>query len=138
LNARTASGPPSTSRSASFAERAGPILDLYAGVWEGERLHPGEYVICADEKPSIPARRRAEGRARVPAQRRALLAGRMGHPARKDLRPCAPKDGIKSFDALVDQFMRQHPYRSAQRVFLIIDNGSAHRGKRSIDRLTGS
>jgi len=27
------------------------------------------------------------------------------------------------------------PYRQAQRVFVIVDNGSAHRGKRSIDRL---
>jgi transposase len=41
-----------------FAEKAGPILDLYAGVWQGERLHPGDYVICADEKPSIQARHR--------------------------------------------------------------------------------
>jgi len=42
------------------------------------------------------------------------------------------------FDALVDQFMSQAPYNHAQRVFLIIDNGSAHRGKRSIDRLQGT
>ena len=41
-----------------FAERAGPILDLYAGCWQGERLHPGDYVVCADEKPSIQARKR--------------------------------------------------------------------------------
>ncbi|HEX8157721.1 MAG TPA: hypothetical protein VF526_10085 [Solirubrobacteraceae bacterium] len=41
-----------------FAARAIPILDLYAGVWQGERLHPGDYVICADEKPSIQARHR--------------------------------------------------------------------------------
>jgi hypothetical protein len=34
--------------------------------------------------------------------------------------------------------MSQHPYRRAQRVFLVIDNGSAHRGKRSIDRLQGT
>ena len=34
--------------------------------------------------------------------------------------------------------MSQHPYKSAQRVFLIVDNGSAHRGKRSIDRLQGA
>ncbi len=32
-----------------FAQRAGPILDLYAGTWQGERLHPGDYVVCADE-----------------------------------------------------------------------------------------
>ena len=41
-----------------FAQRAGPILDLYAGYWQGERLHPGDYVVCADEKPSIQARQR--------------------------------------------------------------------------------
>ena len=34
--------------------------------------------------------------------------------------------------------MSQHPYRRAQRVFLVIDNGSAHRGQRSIDRLQGT
>jgi hypothetical protein len=45
-------------RDTRFAERAGPILDLYAGHWQGERLHPGDYVICADEKPSIQARKR--------------------------------------------------------------------------------
>jgi hypothetical protein len=41
-----------------FAQRALPILDLYAGTWQGERLHPGDYVVCADEKPSIQARKR--------------------------------------------------------------------------------
>ncbi len=51
---------------------------------------------------------------------------------------CAPKDGIEPFDALVDQFMSEHPYKQAQRVFLICDNGSAHRGNRSIDRLQGT
>jgi DDE superfamily endonuclease len=33
--------------------------------------------------------------------------------------------------------MSQEPYRSAKRVFVIVDNGSAHRGKRSIKRLQG-
>jgi len=33
--------------------------------------------------------------------------------------------------------MSVEPYRSARRVFVIVDNGSAHRGKRSIDRLQG-
>src|SRR5215217_4700015 len=51
---------------------------------------------------------------------------------------CAPKDGIEPFDALVEQFMTVEPYMSAQRVFLVIDNGSAHRGQRSIDRLQGA
>ena len=41
-----------------FAERAGPVLDLYERRWEGELLHPGDYVICADEKTQIQARAR--------------------------------------------------------------------------------
>ena len=45
-------------RDPDFAAKAGRILDLYAGRWEGERLHPGDYVVCCDEKPSIQARAR--------------------------------------------------------------------------------
>ena len=33
--------------------------------------------------------------------------------------------------------MSVEPYSKAQRVFVIVDNGSAHRGKRSINRLQG-
>jgi len=44
---------------AKFLEKAGPVLDLYQGRFEGRLLHPGDFVICADEKPSI------QGRARV-------------------------------------------------------------------------
>src|SRR6266540_1376745 len=43
-----------------FLEKAGPVLDLYQGRFEGKLLHPGEFVICADEKPSIQARRRIQ------------------------------------------------------------------------------
>jgi DDE superfamily endonuclease len=137
-------------RDPRFAERAGPILDLYAGSWQGERLHPGDYVVCADEKPSIQARRRSA--ATRPArhgegQRVEHEYERMGalcYLAAWDARRarifdrCAPKDGIEPFDALVEQFMSQHPYSRAQRVFLVLDNGSAHRGQRSIDRLQGA
>lgn len=34
--------------------------------------------------------------------------------------------------------MSVEPYCKAQRVFVIVDNGSAHRGQRSIDRLQGA
>jgi len=69
-----------------FAERAGPILDLYAGRWQGERLHPGDYVVCADEKPSIQARTRVAatrpaGRGagqKVEHRTRLLQEGRVG------------------------------------------------------------
>lgn len=32
--------------------------------------------------------------------------------------------------------MQQEPYRSANRVFWVTDNGSSHRGQKSIDRLS--
>ena len=38
-----------------FAEKAGPILDLYAGNWEGQPLGPKDYVLSMDEKTSIQA-----------------------------------------------------------------------------------
>jgi hypothetical protein len=45
-------------RDPDFAEKAGRILDLYARVWEGNPLQDDEFVISADEKTSIQARRR--------------------------------------------------------------------------------
>ena len=33
--------------------------------------------------------------------------------------------------------MTKEPYASARRVFWVVDNGSAHRGERSIERLEG-
>ena len=43
-------------RDPQFAARAAPVLDLYAGTWNGRPLGPDDYVICADEKTSIQAR----------------------------------------------------------------------------------
>jgi len=131
-----------------FAQKAGPILDLYEGRWQGELLHPGDYVVCADEKPSIQARARIHPTQPVPAglrveheyERMGALCYLAAWDARraKIFDRCAARDGIEPFDALADQFMSQHPYDKAQRVFLIVDNGSAHRGQRSIDRLQGA
>jgi DDE superfamily endonuclease len=139
-------------RDPDFAGKAGRVLDLYAGRWQGERLHPGDYVVCADEKPSIQARARQQATlAAAPGVARGQRVeheyerkGALCYLAAWDVRRaklfdrCAPKDGIVPFDALIDQFMSQPPYRNAQRVFVIVDNGSAHRGQRSIDRLQGT
>ena len=46
-----------------------------------------------------------------------------------------PHTGIEPFGKLVQQVMEQEPYRSAQRVFWIMDNGSSHRGQTCVDRL---
>jgi transposase len=48
---------------------------------------------------------------------------------------CEPTSGIAAFDRLVEDVMSREPYRSAKRVFWIVDNGSSHRGQRSVARL---
>jgi len=48
---------------------------------------------------------------------------------------CERQNGIAPFDRLVAQVMSQEPYRSARRVFWIVDNGSAHRGHPALVRL---
>lgn len=137
-------------RDPRFREKAGPILDLYAGRWQGKLLHPGDFVVCADEKPSIQARARkhptlpaivGEG---LKVEHEYERMGALCYLAAWDIKHarifdrCAPKDGIEPFDALVRQFMSVEPYASARRVFLVCDNGSAHRGRRSIERLQGA
>jgi hypothetical protein len=49
---------------------------------------------------------------------------------------CFETTGIAPFTDLVDEVMTQEPYASATRVFWVVDNGSSHRGKAAIDRLT--
>lgn len=136
-------------RDPEFPAKAGRILDLYAGRWEGELLHPGDYVVCCDEKPSIQARHRKH--ATLPAAAAIKRGQRVEHEYERkgalcylaawDARRaklfdrCAPMDGIEPFDKLVEQFMSVEPYSKAQRVFVIADNGSAHRGQASINRL---
>jgi DDE superfamily endonuclease len=130
-----------------FLAKAGPVLDLYQRRFEGRLLEPGEYVICADAKPSVQARRRihpsappAAGRGqRVEHEYQRIGAGTYldawdVHRGRVMGRT-EPSGGIAAFDRLVRQVMTKEPYASAKRVFWIVDNGSDHRGQRSKDRL---
>ena len=48
---------------------------------------------------------------------------------------CAQSTGIDVYHRLVDLVMQHEPYRSANRVYWITDNGSSHRGQKSVDRL---
>ena len=45
-------------RDPDFQKKAGVVLDLYHRIWQGQTLGKDEYVISADEKTSIQARRR--------------------------------------------------------------------------------
>jgi homeodomain-containing protein/DDE superfamily endonuclease len=131
-----------------FQPKAQRVLDLYQRVWDGKPLGPNDYVISADEKTSIQARCRCHptlppGKARMMRvnhdyHRRgavAYLAAYDVHRARVYGR-CEDTTGIVPFAALVEQVMTQEPYKSADRVFWVVDNGSSHRGQAAIDRLT--
>lgn len=134
-------------RDPQFAAKAARVLDLYQGVWEGLPLGSDDYIISADEKTSIQARKRvASGRPPAPGSRRKVEAeyermGALAYLAAWDVRRaklfglCTPTTGIEYYHKLVDLVMTQKPYRSARRVFWITDNGSSHRGASSVQRL---
>ena len=48
---------------------------------------------------------------------------------------CEAKTGIEPFGRLVQQVMERPEYSSADRVFWVVDNGSAHRGTAAVNRL---
>lgn len=134
-------------RDPQFGAKAGRILDLYQRLWKGRKLSANEFVLSADEKTSIQARsRKAKSLPTQPGQPMkieheykrlgawAYLAALDVHRAKLFGR-CEPKNGIASFDRLVDQVMKQWPYRRARKVFWIVDNGSAHRGLKAVRRL---
>lgn len=136
-------------RDPDFATKAGRLLDLYHRTWDGQPLQDDEFVISADEKTSIQARRRKHPTAPVQPGRPmrveheyercgalAYLAALDVHHARVFGR-CESTTGIAAFDRLVEQVMTRPPYNEARRVFWIVDNGSSHRGLASVRRLQG-
>ena len=48
---------------------------------------------------------------------------------------CEPTTGIAPFGRLVKQVLAEEPYRSSERLFWIVDNGSSHRGAAAKKRL---
>lgn len=134
-------------RDPAFQAKAERVLDLYAGLWEGQALGPQDYVISADEKTSIQARIRLHPTL-PPAPQQPMRVefeyargGAVAYLAAWDVRRakvfgrCETTTGIAPFGALVEQVMAQEPYRSAARVFWIVDNGSSHRGAAAVTRL---
>jgi hypothetical protein len=130
-----------------FEAKATVILDLYQGFYQGEPIDPGDRILSVDAKPCIQARSRihqtqpaAPGRAaRVEHEyvrhgALALLAGLDVHTGRV-FASTPPTTGIAPFMDLVGHMMTQPEYRDAPRVFVIVDNGSDHRGQTAIDRL---
>jgi hypothetical protein len=135
-------------RDPQFAAKAGRVLDLYARRWEDKPLGAKDFVISADEKTSIQARRRCHptlppgprrfARVEHEYERRGALAYLAAWDCGqgKIFARCETTTGIEPFGRLVDQVMSIEPYASAKRVFWVVDNGSSHRGAASVDRLS--
>lgn len=134
-------------RDPDFEPKAARVLDLYDRTWHGQALGADEYVISADEKSQLQALHRRHptlpaGPGRIPRvefeYRRggtlAYFAAYDVHRARVSGR-IADKTGIVPFEELVEQVMTVEPYKSAARVFWVVDNGSSHNGTRSIERM---
>ena len=134
-------------RDPQFAEKAGPILELYAGQWEGKPLSPRDVVLSMDEKTSIQARGRSHEELPPERGRKRRIEseydrnGALQYLAAWDVRRgiilgrCEKKTGIKPFGLLVDQVLDQEAYADAARLFFVVDNGSSHRGKASVERM---
>ena len=134
-------------RDPDFEAKARIILDLYQGSYQGEPLQPGDRILSFDAKPQINARSRLHPT--LPAARGkpvrceheykrkgslALLAGLDIHTGRV-FGSTPVTTGITPFMTLAGQVMARPEYKNAPRVFVIVDNGSDHRGQPAIDRL---
>jgi transposase len=121
-----------------FLERAGPVLDLYQGTWEGEPLGPNDYVLSADEKSQLQILKR-EFLTQPPKSGRKIRweneysrEGTVAYLAAIEVNTgevfgrVDETTGITPFQGLLDLVMTQEPYASADRVFWIVDNGSSH------------
>src|SRR6266516_4608143 len=134
-------------RDPDFAAKATVILDLYQGYYQGKRLRPGDRIISVDAKPSIQARSRccqtspaAPGRP-MRVEHEYVRNGALALLAALDVRTgkvfasTPATTGISPFMDLMGQVMGQPEYKNAPRVFVIVDNGSDHRGQAAIKRL---
>jgi hypothetical protein len=128
------------------AEKAGPMLAVYAGRGPGQPLGPTDHSRSADEKTSIQARRRchpplppAPGRpARIDHEDE--RGGALHYLAAWDVRRgyvlgrWEPTTGIEPCGRLVTPVRSAEPYRSAARLCWIVDNGSSPRGTTATQR----
>ena len=134
-------------RDPDFAAKAAVILDRYEGFYQGQPLRPGDRIVSVDAKPSIQARARCHATGPPGPGRPARVeheydrAGALALLAALDVRTgkvfasCPQTTGIAPFMMLMGQVMSQQPYASAPRVFVIVDNGSDHRGQAAAKRL---
>lgn len=128
-------------RAPDFLEKAGPILDLYTGTFQGKRLDPDDQVLCADEKTGIQVLERLvptrppipnhSGKAEFEYRRHGTVTfvGALDVRKGRVFGTFPERNDAESFRAFVREVMAKEPYARARRVFWITDNGSAHHPK---------
>ena len=134
-------------RDPDFAAKATVILDLYQGFYQGKRLGPA--TGSCPSTPSPPSRPAA---AATPPPRPRPAGPSASSTSTSATAPwpcwppwtCAPgrysppprhTTGIMPFMDLVEPGHAPPEYTNAPRVFVIVDNGSDHRGQAAVDRL---
>ena len=107
-----------------------------------------DYIVSSDEKTSIQARIRCHPTLPIGPGRPMRVeheyerGGALQYLAAWDVRRgqilgrCEGRTGIEPFGCLVEHVMKTEPYRSADRVFWVVDSGSSHRGQAAINRLS--
>jgi transposase len=130
-----------------FLEKATPVLGLYHRHWQGEPLGPRDFVLCADEMTGLQALSRIH----------TGLAPAPGRPARYEFEyerhgtlcylafldvftgcvtgATSSKSGIEPFERTLAKVLAQRRYQEAERIFLIVDNGSSHHPSTSPARI---
>lgn len=134
-------------RDPRFVEKATPVLELYAGFWQGEPLGPDDIVISADEKSGVQVLERRHATRPVSPGRAARIEheyarhGTIAYLAALDVDTgqvigrIDEKTGIDPFMRLVDQVMARRRCKKARRVFWIVDNGPSHHPNTFPERL---
>lgn len=128
-----------TPRDPEFAQKAGRVLDLYQGTWEGQPLEPQkDLVLSLDEKTGIQALERvAPTQAPKPGK-----SGRVEHEYKRHgvvgflaalfiatghvVAQCITSNSKENFRAFVSDVLSGPLCKGYERIFLIMDNGSAH------------
>lgn len=124
-------------RDPQFLEKAGPILDLYQGLFEGRPLRAQEYVLSFDQKTSIQARRRTHPTVPARAGHPQLVEHEYERQGALNLLACLdvysgqvwgrcyPRKRRVEVETFVNELCARDPYRSAKQTHFILDNGSS-------------
>ena len=134
-------------RDPDFEAKAKVIVDLYQGCYQGKPLGPGDRILSFDAKPQINARRRLHP----------TLPAAPGRPVRyeHEYKRQGSLALLAGLDVHTGQVFASTPahhrdqavhgprraghgppgYKNAPRVFVIVDNGSDHRGQAAVGRL---